>query len=294
MTREGWDELADWRDHRMGERGDLWHRAIIDPTLLDVVGPVRGLRVLDLACGNGYLARRWAREGAASVLGVDLSARNVAHARRREGRRPSGASFRVADAAHLPFLPNRSLDLVVANMALQDIPDAASVIREVARVLRRGGRFVFSGSHPCFDLDDRSLWVVERSRGDDGSWRDLVWRKVRGYRDERTVRVPWDLPGRETGYTLAYHRTLSSYVRMLRDAGFGLTRLEEPAPLPEAIEKSPQGPFLREIPLHVVVEAFRLPQLSAATRARRPGSREPDREAGPIRRRGRRILRRTA
>lgn len=53
MGREGWEAMAEWRDRRMGEHGDLWHRASIEPALLRVVGPVRSRRVLDLACGNG-------------------------------------------------------------------------------------------------------------------------------------------------------------------------------------------------------------------------------------------------
>jgi 2-polyprenyl-3-methyl-5-hydroxy-6-metoxy-1,4-benzoquinol methylase len=58
MDREGWDALATWRDSRMGERGDLWHRSILDPPLFALLGRVRGLRLLDLGCGNGYLTRR--------------------------------------------------------------------------------------------------------------------------------------------------------------------------------------------------------------------------------------------
>lgn len=288
MARVGWDDLAEWRDRRMGERGDLWHRSIIDPSLLRVVGSVRGLRVLDLACGNGYLTRRWARQGAARVLGVDASSRTLAFARRRERARPSGAQFLRRNGTRLRGLASSTFDLVVANMALQDIRDAARTVREVARVLRPRGRFVFSISHPCFDLDERSGWVVERVREAEGTWHDVVWRKVRAYRDERTVRVPWKISETETGYTTAYHRTLSTYSRMLRDAGMSVTRLEEPSPLPEAVRKSPQGPFLLEVPLHLVVEA-RLhwpdgPVPSERAASNRPGSRasgRTDRRASP-------------
>ncbi len=276
MVREGWNDLADWRDQRMGERGDLWHRAIIDPTLLRVVGRVRGMRVLDLACGNGYLTRRFARDGASVAVGIDLSPRSVDHARRRERARPSGARFLERNATHLEGLTNGSFDLVVANMALLDIPDAEGAIREVARVLAPEGRFVFSVSHPCFDLDERSGWIVERVREPDGHWHDVIWRKVRNYREERSVQVPWKISETETAFTVSYHRTLATYSRLLRDCGFAITRLEEPAPRPEAVRTSPQGPYLRTLPLHLVVEARPHPGLALRPRgpaATAPGSR---------------------
>ena len=273
MARDGWDAMADWRDHRMGEQGDLWHRAIIDPTLLRVVGPVRGLRVLDLACGNGYLTRRWAREGAARSVGVDLSRRTLSFARRRERARPSGARFLLGSASDLKDLGDSSFDLVVSNMALIDIPDLRGAFREVRRVLDPTGRFVFSLSHPCFDLDERSGWMVERVRAPDGVWHDLVWRKVRGYREERSTRVPWGISPTETGWTTSYHRTLSTYSAELRKAGFVIRRIEEPSPLPEAVRKSPQGPYMLEIPLHLVIEAVRAGPVPRPPALRRPATR---------------------
>ena len=239
----------------MGERGDLWHRAIIDPTLLRVVGDVKGLRLLDLGCGNGYLTRRWARQGARTALGVDRSVPTLEFARRRERAHPSGARFLEGDAAHLPELEDSAFDLVVANMSLQDIADGEGTVREVARLLTPQGRFVFSLSHPCFDLDERSGWVVERVREPDGTWHNVVWRKVRAYRDEREVRVPWKISETETGFTTSYHRTLSTLSRWLRAHGLAIHRLEEPAPLPEAVRSSPQGPYIAEVPLHLVIEA---------------------------------------
>jgi 2-polyprenyl-3-methyl-5-hydroxy-6-metoxy-1,4-benzoquinol methylase len=67
-----WKEMAAWWDERQGDEGDLWHRTLIDPTLFKVLGPVKGQHVLDLACGNGYIARKLARSGA-RVTGVDAS-----------------------------------------------------------------------------------------------------------------------------------------------------------------------------------------------------------------------------
>ena len=274
--KEGWDALAAWRDELMGEDGDLWHRGLIDPSLLEVVGSVRGQRVLDVGCGNGYLTRRWARQGASRSLGIDASRATLARARRRETEHPTGAEFLLRQASDLRGLADRSFDLVVANMALFDIEDAEGTVREVARVLAAGGRFVFSIGHPCFELDERSAWVVESGLDADGVFRNRIWRKVHRYREERSVRVPWPIARNETGWTTSYHRTLATYSRLLRDAGLAITRLEEPAPDAEVLAKSPQGPYLAEIPLHLIVEAAAsapAPRVPEYRPARRSGSR---------------------
>ena len=260
-----WDRIARWRDQKMGSRGDLWHRALIDPSVRRLMGPVRGLRILEVACGNGYLARSLAAHGPASVVGIDRSRASIRLARAREQADPSGARFEVGEAGHLQF-ESGSFDLVVANMALMDIRDVERAIREVARVLSPAGRFVFSIAHPCFDLDDRSAWSVERGFGSDGIYRDTVYRKVRGYREERRSLVPWRIGPRSVVWTESYHRTLSTYGRYLYRAGLAIARVEEPSPLPEMISGSPQGRYLREIPLHLVVEAIRRERARAAWR----------------------------
>jgi ubiquinone/menaquinone biosynthesis C-methylase UbiE len=281
MSDAAWERISAWRDQRMGETGDLWHRAIIDPVLLEIVGPVRGLRVMDLACGNGYLARRFAKDGAKQAVGIDGARGSIERARAREAADPRGVRFEHGDSADLGAFRDGSFDLVVANMALMDIEDAAGTVREVARVLHRDGRFVFSLCHPCFDTDQDSMWVLERSLRDNGVQADRLYRKVSGYRDERAKSVPWHVSDTETLTTTTFQRTLSTYSRYLREAGLAITRLEEPMPLPEAIAKSNQGPFLVEIPLHLIVEAARSatrpprahPNGGAAADRVRPGSR---------------------
>jgi len=277
MAPDGWDRIAAWRDERTGETGDLWHRALIDPGLLAVVGEVRGLRVLEIACGNGYLSRRFARAGARRVVGIDRSGPTIDRANRRERRDPTGARFARADASDLRRFPRGAFDLVVANMGLMDIEDAAGAVREARRLLPREGRFVFSICHPCFDTDDRSMWVVERAMRPNGSFGDTVWRKVSGYRDEGKRLVPWFVSPTRTAWTAAYHRTLSTYSRLLRDAGFTIRRMEEPTPEPEMLEQSPQGRYIAEIPLHLIVEAVpdavRRAASGTTARTRRAGGR---------------------
>lgn len=120
-----WEAMAEWYDAKQGDDGDLWHRALIDPPLIHLIGPADGLRVLDLACGNGYLARRFARMGA-RVIGVDASAPIVERARRRESQIPLGITYHVGDATRLDMVDGGSVDVVMCNMALMDIEDAAA------------------------------------------------------------------------------------------------------------------------------------------------------------------------
>lgn len=75
--------IVTWGDESMGEEGNLRHRATVDPVLIDVTGPVRRLQILDLGCGNGYLTRRFARNGAVAAWAVDRSPKTLTLARRR-------------------------------------------------------------------------------------------------------------------------------------------------------------------------------------------------------------------
>lgn len=251
MSAGSWERMAEWYDGRQGDTGDFWHRTLIDPAFVRVLGEVHGLRVLDLGCGNGYLSRRFAR-GGAKVVAVDSSAPIVDRARARESREPLGIEYHVANAAELGFLSAASFDLVASNMALMDIEDAAGAIREAARVLRTPGRFVASLSHPCFDQGPTSTWLIERFFR-----RTKTWRKIERYRQPFVDEIPWEIAPGQLVTTVGYHRPLSWYARTLHEAGFVIRSFEEPEPTKEFIEGSPQGPFIAEIPLHLVIEALK-------------------------------------
>ncbi len=252
MSISGWDQMAEWWDNHLGEEGDLWHRTLIDPPLLRLAGEVSGKCVLDLACGNGYLSRRFARQGA-MVAGVDASAPLIEHAQRREIREPLGITYHVADAAHLSMLEDSVFDLVICNMALMDIEHADLAIREVARVLKQSGRWVFSLPHPCFDKLGTSGWAIEQIYPT-----TTIWRKMSHYREITVADVPWPQVSDQVVHTRVYHRPLSWYVRTLHSSGLVVAALEEPEPTEEFLTSSAQGPWIAEIPLHCVIEACKV------------------------------------
>jgi ubiquinone/menaquinone biosynthesis C-methylase UbiE len=254
MGDESWEALAEYYDEKQGDNGDLWHRYLIDPGLLELVGDVRkGSRALDLGCGNGYLSRRLARAGAI-VTAIDPGHRILELALAREAAEPLGITYLEADASHLPQVASGSMDLVLANMSLMDIEDASGALREVGRVLRDGGRLVASIAHPCFDTG-RSGWAIERFE-----FTTTVYRKVAEYRELSRFTGPWKLKDGSVLRTPCFHRPLAWYAERLMEAGLLIRRLREPSPQPEMQGAgATQADWIREIPLHLVLEAVRAP-----------------------------------
>jgi SAM-dependent methyltransferase len=254
-----WDAIADWYDRKQGDRGDLWHRTLIDPVLSRVIGSCRGKDVLDLGCGNGYHSRRLAKRGA-KVTAVDASPRMIRNAKAHDPKGRLGVKYILANANRLKGIPDSKFDLVFANMSLMDIADAEGAIDEVSRVLRRGGRFVASICHPCFDIMSKSSWVAEKVPFEP----PRVYRKVRGYRKPFFENVKWNLGEGRRMSTRSFHRPLNWYARVLHSHGLAIVALEEPEPTEKFIleEQRKQGDLdgagFQEVPLHLVLEATKL------------------------------------
>ena len=104
--------------------------------------------MLDAGCGEGYLSRKLAEEGAA-VTGIDSSAELIKAARAHELAGMLPASFDVGTVDSLPYDAG-SFDLVLCNHLVNDLQDPDQALKELARVLRDHGRVVILMLHPCF------------------------------------------------------------------------------------------------------------------------------------------------
>ena len=140
-TREFWDRVAaDW-DIQVGDTGDRNRMLTSDPVLWSFVGAVSGLAVLDAGCGEGYMARELASQGA-DVLGVDSSANLIEAAAALTSTDGHAPRFLVSDVADLD-VDSDSYDLVLCNHLMNDLRDPSGAIKELARAqlgIARAGR----------------------------------------------------------------------------------------------------------------------------------------------------------
>ena len=249
-VRKGWDAVATWWVTRYTARGDINREWVIDPVLFRFLGVVKGLRILDAGCGNGYLSRLLTRRGA-KVEGVELSPKMLEGARAEEAKRPLGIRYHLGDLANLSRFRGRTFDVAVSNVVLQDVRRYREATREIHRVLKPRGRFLFSMTHPAFESPVPGTWVREPK--DTERIEERRFLAVDRYFDR--VAVFWSPPGLPPA--ISFHRPLRDFFAALTDVGFLIRRYEEPFPSKKALEKYRFFADLTRIPLFIVVEAVK-------------------------------------
>jgi len=142
-----YDDIAEWYDQWLGTH--TMKEDPLFPAVETLMGNIAGQRICDLACGQGRVARYLAAHGA-HVVGIDLSEKLLAIARRHEDSQPQGITYLQADARHLDDIALGRFDGVMCYMALMDIPDLEPTLDSVTRILRPVGWFVFAILHPCY------------------------------------------------------------------------------------------------------------------------------------------------
>ena len=210
---------------KLARFGPGWRNAYEHPAFMALLPDIAGRRVLDLGCGVGQLANHLAAQGAADVVGVDLSERMLAMARAEYGH--PRLTFQRASMEDAAF-PVERFDLVVSSLAFHYVADYAHLCRRIADWLAPGGVLVFSTEHPVY-LSRASAegWV----RDENG--KALYWALDR-YGDEGLREESWLAEGVQK-----YHRMVSTLVNGPIDAGLVLEKIVEPMPDDAMLQRHP-------------------------------------------------------
>ncbi len=193
-----------------GGAGFVWGPeglAEADAGLLGPPGELVGQRVLEVGCGAAQ-SSRWLAARGVDAVGVDIAVNQLEHARRSV----PPADVVAATATALPF-PDVTFDAAFAAYgAIQFVADLPRLLAEVRRVLRPGGRWVFSVTHPV-------RWAFPDDPGPAGL-------SVSGSYFDRTPYVERD--GSGVAVYAEFHRTVGDYVAALVGAGFTIETMVEP------------------------------------------------------------------
>ena len=240
-NRENWNTTS--RAYQKSHRGELEDDVLWGPSMppereLKILGSdVAGRDILEIACGGGQSAVHLAEQGA-RVTGVDFSSAQLAHARAFAQSKKVRIRFIESNVENLSMLPDASFDIAFSAYALGFVEDIRRTFGEVRRVLRPGGLFAFSWASPIFAITRDGTVELKRSYFD---------RSPIVFKDQNGTEVD-------------FHRTYGDWHRALTEAGFVVTDILEPEPLPR------ENTYADNFPL----EKIRMIPGTAIWRARRP------------------------
>jgi 2-polyprenyl-3-methyl-5-hydroxy-6-metoxy-1,4-benzoquinol methylase len=238
-TRRAWDANASFWDQKMGEGNDFANE-LCWPAILRLLDPKPGQRILDIATGNGLTARRLAALGV-EVTAFDFSAELIKYAKQRTDP-AAHISYHVLDATDESALlgisgsPNL-FDSALCNMALFDMADLEPLFRTLPKLLKPGGVFVFTLTHPAFN--NASCAHVVEERDDEGQIKTVYSVKISKYI------TPFQSRGLairgQPQAQIYFDRPLQTYFNLGFQNGFVLDGFEERAFPPDHPQGSPLG-----------------------------------------------------
>jgi SAM-dependent methyltransferase len=210
-ARDWWNGWADYFQAEYGD-GDVeigidWGPGAPLGDDLGLLGDVDGTRAIELGCGGAQFGIALAERGAA-VTGVDVSEAQLAHARENAAERGQEIDFVHASVTDMPSVPDDAYDLAFSAFAFQWVGDLEACFAEAHRVVREGGRLVFSVDHPFYKLLDPETREFTAS--------------YFGDEPRRVYSEQFDAA------MVIHRRRISETVSLLTDAGFAVETIREP------------------------------------------------------------------
>jgi ubiquinone/menaquinone biosynthesis C-methylase UbiE len=256
-----WDDNAPaWID---GVRAgyDAYRDYGTNPAFFGILPGLKDKRVLDVGCGEGFNTRKLAELGA-EIVGIDISEAMIEAARQCDRNQPQCIKYHVASGSEMSMFTDESFDAVVSTMAMMDMPNYISCIREIARVLKHNGLFQFSILHPC-TMTPVWEWV----KNAEGYLKGLVVGNYFGLEETRPDQdveqwyfsaAPPEVKARTRQFRIPrFFRTLSEYVNTLIESGFRIEKIIEPYADQEAVEKYPHLVETRIVPYSLVLQCYK-------------------------------------
>jgi SAM-dependent methyltransferase len=237
-NRDLWDRQSDdyQASHgvQIGAAPDAWGTWRIPESELGLLPDVRDLDVLELGCGGGQWTA-WLAEQGANVTGIDISERQLDHARALLQRKGVEARLVAGSAESVPF-EDRTFDLIISDHGAMSWADPAYTVPEAARVLRPGGRLIFCATSVLMLLV---------------GWNDQTGPSNQLERDYFGLGAISEGEGGAQTFT----RPHGEWIRLFRENRLAIEALHEPRPAPDAVTTfypAPTAAWARRWPAEMI------------------------------------------
>lgn len=211
-----------------------WHE------LKKLMPDFKGKRVLDLGCGFGWHCRYAADNGAAYVVGVDISEKMLEQAKQKT--KSNIIKYICKPIEDIDF-GAKSFDIVISSLAFHYIESFKDISKMVSRILEDNGIFIFSVEHPIFTSYGIQDWYYD----DNGN--KLHWPVDRYFEEGKREAV---FLGENV---IKYHRTITTYISNLINSGFKIDAVLEPMPEKSMLENNPDMVLELRRPMMLIISA---------------------------------------
>lgn len=226
-----WQKVAPWYNRITDQgRGHYYHQHVVIPGVLRLLGfnskfSILNSKLLDLACGNGVLARSLPKS--IKYTGIDIAVDLIKTAKNED--KNYNHKYLIGDvtkplplrgASNAARLGEGGFTHATIILALQNIADPATVFENAAEHLLTRGPLVIVLNHPMFRIPRQSSWGIDEAR-------KIQYRRVDKYMSPMEIPVMTNPSDPNSSHTISYHFPLSDYSKMLKDAGFVIELIEE-------------------------------------------------------------------
>ncbi len=243
-----WNKVAPWYNKIVGNDGHYYHEHVVIPGVLRLLNLKNTDTLIDLACGQGILARKIPH--IQKYLGLDLAKELIQEAKERN--KAQNHEFLVCDLSKILRERSEKFDKATIILALQNIEQTENVLKNAATYLKKGGQVLIVLNHPCFRIPRQSGWNIdEKSKQQQ--------RFINRYLSP--LKIPIDMnPGHKQEnkkITWSFHHSLQDYSQMLLQAGFVIQKIEEWSSDKESVGKAAkmENRSRSEIPLFMAILA---------------------------------------
>lgn len=211
-----WEPVSKWYNQAVGKEGHYFHQFVILPKLLDLLNLSEDSSVIDLACGQGILARHLPKS--VEYLGIDIAPSFIREAIQLD-KNPLH-KYIVGDLSK-PLVVKQLFSHAAMILAMQNMAKPQLVIKHISSVLKPEGVFAIVMNHPCFRIPRQSSWGIDPEK-------KIQYRRIDTYLSEQKIPIKaHPSEGSHSAETWSFHYPLSSFTRWLHEAGFVIELIEE-------------------------------------------------------------------